>query len=78
MVVDPAVYYGNPEVDLAHVDYFEDVPEDVFLAYEEIMPIDPGFRERRDLWRVPAYLAAVTVEGPDHLGKLMGAVRKYL
>lgn len=78
MVIDPAVYYGNPEIDLAYVDYFEPVPEDVFLGYQEELPIDPGFVQRRDLWRVPAYLAAVAVEGPIHLPRLTNAVRKYL
>jgi len=78
MVIDPAVYYGNPEIDLATVDYFQPVPEDVFMGYQEILPIDPGFSERRALWRVPGYLAAVTVEGAGYLKLLSSAVQKYL
>ena len=77
-VIDPAVYYGNPETDLAYIDYFEPVPDDVFLGYQEMMPIDPSFGERRDLWRVYGYLAAVEVEGGVHLGKLIKAIQKYL
>ena len=77
-VIDPAVYYGNPEIDLAYIDYFEPVPDDVFLGYQEVMPIDPSFGERRDLWRVYGYLAAVEVEGGVHLGKLIKAIQKYL
>src|SRR5688572_28307104 len=46
--------------------------------YGEELPIDSGFPERRDLWRVYGYLAAVEVEGPVQLSKLMNAVRKYL
>ncbi|MGD0004397.1 MAG: fructosamine kinase family protein [Anaerolineaceae bacterium] len=78
MVIDPAIYYGNPEIDLAYIDYFQEAPEDVFLGYQEEMPIDPGFSERRELWRVSGYLAAVQVEGSGHLNKLMRAVQKYL
>ena len=78
VVIDPAVYYGNPEMDLAYVDYFQPVPDDVFDAYQDELPIDAGFWERRDLWRVWGYLAAVTVEGPSYLGKLTAAVQKYL
>jgi protein-ribulosamine 3-kinase len=77
-VIDPAVYYGNPEIDLAYIDYFQSVPDEVFLGYQEELPINPGFHERRDLWRVYGYLAAVTVEGPAYLGMLMDAVEKYL
>lgn len=78
MVIDPAVYYGNPEIDLAYVDYFQPVPEDVFLGYQELLPIDPGFGERRDLWRISGYLAAVQVEGSPYLEMLSQAVRKYI
>jgi protein-ribulosamine 3-kinase len=77
VVIDPAVYYGNPEVDLASLDSFQPVPEDVFDGYREVLPIDPGFWERRDFWRIRLYLAAVAVEGPGHLGRLAGAVQKY-
>jgi fructosamine-3-kinase len=77
VVIDPAVYYGNPEMDLAFVDYFEPVPDDVFDGYREELPIDPGFWERRDLWRLWGYLAAVTVEGAVHLDRLTGALRTY-
>jgi protein-ribulosamine 3-kinase len=78
VVIDPAVYYGNPEIDLAAIDYFQAVPDDVFDGYQDVLPIDPGFRERRDLWRVWGYLAAVTVEGSSYLGQLTEAVQKYL
>jgi len=78
VVIDPAVYYGHPEIDLAYVDYFHPMPEDVFLGYQEELPIDSGFYERRDLWRVYGYLAAVEVEGTPYLGKLLDAVQKYL
>lgn len=78
VVIDPAVYYGHSEIDLAYIDYFQPVPDDVFVGYQEELPIDSGFSERRDLWRVYGYLAAVTVEGSAYLGKLTDAVQKYL
>ena len=78
VVIDPAVYYGNPEMDLAFIDYFQSVPNDIFAGYQDELPIDTGFKERRDLWRVWGYLAAVTVEGASHLGKLTEAVQKYM
>jgi fructosamine-3-kinase len=54
------------------------MPEDVFDGYRDELPIDPGFWERRDLWRVWGYLAAVTVEGASYLGKLIACVQKYI
>ena len=77
VVIDPAVYYGHPEMDLAYVDYFQPVPEDIFLGYQEILPIAPDFAERRDLWRIYGYLAILSFEG-TFKENLMAAVRKYL
>lgn len=77
-VIDPAVYYGNPELDLALIDCWQTVPDDVLNAYREEMPIDSGFIERRSLWRVSIYLAAVALEGQVHLSRLTDALKEYL
>jgi fructosamine-3-kinase len=75
--VDPSVYYGHPEMDLAYVDFFEPTPDEVFAGYAEVTTPDPGFAERRELWRIPAWLAMVQVGGPAYLDKLRAAVRNY-
>jgi fructosamine-3-kinase len=82
VVVDAAPYFGHPEIDLALVDYFSPVPGDVFDAYREVSVIDPGFAQRRELWRIFAYLAVVTVAGDKPFGRgilarLADAVRHY-
>ena len=61
--VDPNVHFGHPELDLAFVDYFQPVPEALFAAYTEVLPIDEDFPERRELWRLPFYLAMVEGQG---------------
>jgi fructosamine-3-kinase len=76
-VIDPAVYYGHPEMDLAHVDFFRPVSDELFEGYRERLPIDSGFWERRELWRIYGYLAVVEVDGASYLPKLIDAVRKY-
>jgi fructosamine-3-kinase len=83
VVIDVAPYFGHPELDLALVDYFDPVPEIVFEAYKDLAPIDPGFVERRELWRVFGYLAVVTVDGETPFGRrmlssLQDAVHTYL
>ncbi len=76
-VIDPAVYYGHPEMDLAYLDYFQPLPQAVFDAYQEELPFDPGFWERRGLWRLWGYLAAVAVEGSGYLKRLSAAIKPY-
>ncbi len=69
VLVDAAPYFGHPEADLALVDWIEPVPVVLFDRYNEEIPIDPGFGERRELWRLHAYLAAVAVAGHNALGR---------
>ena len=77
-LIDPDVYYGHPEMDLAYIDFFAPVPPAFFAGYREIAPIDPGFAYRRDLWRIPAWLAMVEVGGPEYLTGLLGALQPYV
>jgi fructosamine-3-kinase len=77
VLIDPAVHYGHPEIDLAYVDLFAPVSPAVFEGYQELALIDPGFQERRDLWRVSAWLGIVAKD-ESYLNKLIGAIRKYL
>ena len=76
--VDPNVHFGHPEFDLAFVDYFHPVPEALFSAYEEILPIDEGFSERRELWRIPFYLAMVKGQGGLPYDQLRAVLDRFL
>ncbi len=81
-MIDAAPYFGHPEFDPALLDFFEPVPADVLDAYREIAPIDPGFPERKQLWRLPSYLAIITVDGrqPEGLAaieNLANAISTY-
>jgi len=54
------------------------VAPDVFDGYRDDMHIDPGFTERRELWRVFAYLAVITVDGGSFVERLSAALRRYV
>ncbi|MEZ4621583.1 MAG: fructosamine kinase family protein [Caldilineaceae bacterium] len=68
--IDPALYYGHPEMDLAFVDFFAPVGADLYAGYAEVLPIASGFRQRCGLWLLPAWLAMVELDGPHHLAAL--------
>jgi fructosamine-3-kinase len=69
VVIDPSPYFGHPELDLALLDYFTPVPDATFAAYAEIQPTAVDFPERRELWRIFAYLAILTVDGRSAFGR---------
>lgn len=67
---------------MALVDYFTPDPPVLFSACAEIHPIDPEFGERRELWRMFAYLGILTVDSGSAwsrplVGRLADAVRRY-
>ena len=68
--IDPAVYYGHPEIDLAHLDFFAPVSPAFWDGYAAVMPIDSSFAHRRHLWLLPTWLAMVEVDGPQHIGQV--------
>ena len=78
VVVDPSVHFAHPEIDLAQLDYFEPVPDDVFDGYHDVAPIDPGFAERKPLWRLSTDLAVVMAGGVEYLPRLIESVEPYL
>lgn len=81
VVADATPYFGHPEVDLMLVDYFQPVPDDLFHAYRDVVPIDAEFAQRRDLWCVFVDLACVTVRAGQFerpaLDRLRRTVRTY-
>lgn len=49
-IIDPAIYWGHPEMDLAFAGLFGGLGDAFLQGYAEVTPIDDGFREvRRDL-----------------------------
>ena len=48
-VIDPAVYYGSREVDLAFSELFSGFPNAFYESYKEENPVDPGYPRRRDV-----------------------------
>ncbi len=81
VLIDPAVYYGHPEIDLAYVDFFAPVPgvllAELFAGYQETTPLDPGFGDRKGLWLIHAQLAMIAVDGPQHVETLAATLQRY-
>jgi fructosamine-3-kinase len=52
VVFDPAVYYGDPEADLAMTELFGGFPESFYEGYREVRTIAAGYRLRRVLYNL--------------------------
>ncbi len=66
--IDPAIYFGHPEIELAFTTMFGTFGRHFFAAYEEIRPLAPGFHELRcDLYNLYPTLVHVRLFGAGYL-----------
>ncbi|NEP15314.1 MAG: fructosamine kinase family protein [Leptolyngbya sp. SIO4C1] len=52
VILDPATYYGDREVDLAMTELFGRFPAAFYQAYESAYPLDPGYSARKPLYNL--------------------------
>ncbi|MGB0574808.1 MAG: fructosamine kinase family protein [Alphaproteobacteria bacterium] len=65
--IDPAIYFGDGEMDLAFATLFGSFRRPFFEAYEEITPLRDGFWEaRRDLYNLYPLLVHLRLFGGDY------------
>ena len=70
VLIDPAVYGGHREIDLAMMRLFGGFSEAVFDAYDEAFPLSPGHAERVPLYQLYPLLAHVNLFGSAYLPQL--------
>src|SRR3990172_8205491 len=69
--VDPAIYCGHPEIELAFATLFGTFGEAFFEAYEGLMKFEPGFHEeRRDIYNLYPLLVHVRLFGSGYLARI--------
>ena len=83
-VIDPAIYYGHHEVDLAMILMFNPVSDVFFQSYSNVMPIDKDFFTTPIIvYQLYGYLLHCRLYGSDYqhhvehwLARLLGATHK--
>lgn len=65
-LIDPAVYYGDREVDLAFSELFGGFPSRFYDAYNEVYPLPPGFSERKPLYQLYYLLVHLNLFGESY------------
>lgn len=74
VLIDPAVYGGHREIDLAMMQLFGGFSPRVFAAYEEAWPRSPGWQQRVPLYQLYPLLVHVNLFG----GTYVPAVKQAL
>jgi fructosamine-3-kinase len=75
--VDPAIYYGDPEIELAFSTLFGTFGEPFFKRYEDHRPLRPGFAERKDLYNLYPLLVHVRLFGAPYVSDVKIILRRF-
>jgi fructosamine-3-kinase len=77
VLIDPAVYYGHRETDLAMMKLFGGIPDRAFKAYQEIHPLTRGAEERMGLYQLYHLLNHWNLFGQSYADQVMAMLNRY-
>jgi fructosamine-3-kinase len=78
VLIDPAVYGGHREVDLAMMRLFGGFGAACFAAYDEVRPLAAGHEERVPLYQLYPLLAHVNLFGGHYVAEVERALRRIV
>lgn len=78
VLIDPAVYYGHREADLAMSRLFGGFSAAFYRAYEEAWPLPPGSEERIALHQLYHLLNHLNLFGGGYRGRCAGILRRLV
>ena len=76
-LIDPAVYYGHHEAELAMCRLFGGFSADFYRAYEETFPLEQGFQRRFPLYQLYHVLNHLNLFGRSYLGQVESILDQY-
>lgn len=76
-LIDPAVYVGHAEADLAMTELFGGFHPRFYAAYQEVNPLQASYDERRDLYNLYHLLNHLNLFGAEYLSSVEHIVRRY-
>jgi protein-ribulosamine 3-kinase len=76
-LIDPAVYYGHREVDIAMSTLFGGFDPDFYSSYNEVYPMGKGWKERLEIYNLYPLLVHLNLFGAGYLGSIERIIRRF-
>lgn len=76
-LIDPAVYYGHPEMDLAFSKMFGGFSSSFYEGYESVNALTGNFSDRVPIYNMYPLLVHVNLFGGHYTSQFEGFIRKY-
>jgi len=78
IIFDPAVYYGDREVDIAMSTLFGTFSSSFYSAYNEAWPLPPGYEQRRIIYNLYHILNHYILFGGSYLNEANAMIAAIL
>ena len=76
-LVDPAVYYGHREADIAMTLLFGGFQPEFYLAYNQAWPMEKDWQKRMDIFNLYPLLVHVNLFGGSYVRQVMQIIRQF-
>ena len=77
-LIDPAVYYGHRESELAYTQLFDHFDRVFYESYHDVFPLSPGFDERADIYNLYPLLVHLNLFGGSYLRQAEAIVNRFI
>ena len=76
-LIDPAVYYGHRETDLALTELFGGFEARFYAAYREAWPLEPGYEARREVYNLYHLINHLNHFGGSYARSVQAVLEKF-
>lgn len=77
-LIDPAVYYGHREADLAMTQLFGGFADLFLQSYNDEFPLEAGYEKRVDIFNLYPLLVHVNLFGGAYLSQVMSVLDRFV
>lgn len=77
VLIDPAVYYGHPEAELAFTKMFGGFPAGFYEGYEYVSPVPGNFDERVPIYNLYPLLVHANLFGGHYVSQSIRFLKRY-
>lgn len=77
-LIDPAVYYGNREAEMAFTRLFGGFDDDFYEGYQEAHPLESGFGDRVGLYNLYPLLVHANLFGATYITAVENVLKRFI
>jgi protein-ribulosamine 3-kinase len=77
VMIDPAVYYGHREMEIAFTRLFGGYDPDFYAGYHEAWPLENGHEQRVDICNLYPLLVHTNLFGSSYAGQVKAIIRRF-